>query len=635
MLVNLSDGSSVNLSDGATAFDLAVSLGEASVRSAIAAEVNGITRDLSTPLNENDEVKILTVKDERGLKVYRIAAAHILAQAVKNVYPTCNIAAERATDSGFYCDVGFKTPIKKEDLSKIEREMKSIIKSDLPVERFTLDKKDAIKLLKKFGEKYKLQTVERIADGVPISFYKQGAFTDVCGEAHVISTGKIKAFQLTALTGAYFLGDANNEMLTRISGVAFEKKSQIDEYLKSKEELKKRDHRFIGAKLNYFTRSAPVGRGEVILTEKGAATLRALIAVFEKEEILNGFLPVKTPSVIGAEAYKSGFFERYKKNLFAIGDKKAPLKILSPATFPAKFALYASKLKSYKDLPVKYCETTAAYKRVGGKTNGLKNLNEFTVSDCAVFCAPEAAEKEFSSAVDLCVKILNSIGFKNLIFKFAKFDPLTKNKFVTAKREWENAQKVIKTVLDEKGLAYEEIVGGAEYYAPKLEIAVEDAFKKSFAVSAVTLDYVTPKKYGLKYVAKNGEKKFVCSVRINAAVGFERIIALLLEQNGGDMPVSLAPVQVAVLNVGDKGYAEEVFTRLLSAGVRAKGYFCDKPLKARVKFAADEKIPYVVVAGEKEREAEVLSVKKRGCGEIFEIGADDLIKEIKKQSENV
>lgn len=632
MLITLSDGVSVNLPNGATAYDLAVFLGEASARSAIAADINGITKDLSTPLKENDAVKILTVKDERGLSVYRIAAAHILAQAVKNVYPTCNIAAERATKDGFYCDVEFKTPIKKDDLSKIEREMKSIIKSDLPIERFTLDKKDALKLLKKFGEKYKLQTVERIADGVPISFYKQGAFTDVCGEAHVASTGKIKAFALTGLTGAYFCGDANNEMLTRISGVAFEKKSQIDEYLKNKEELKKRDHRYIGAKLGYFTRYASAGRGEIIFTEKGAAVLRALTAFFEKEEILNGYLPVKTPAVCGAEAFKGGFIDRYKKNLFAVGgDKKASLKILTPVTFPAKFALYASGLKSYKDLPVKYFETTAAYKRAGGKTNGLKNLSEFTASDCALFCAPEAAEKEFSVAIDTCVKLLNAIGFTDLIFKFDKCDPLAKNKFITAKREWENAQKTIKTVLDEKNVPYEEIVGGAEYYAPKVEIAVKDAFGASLALSSVTLDFITPKKYGLKYVAKNGEKKYVCSVRLKAAVGFERIIGLLLEQNGGDMPVLLAPIQVAVLNAGDKRYAERVLAELTAAGVRAKAYFGDKPLKARVKLAANEKIPYIAVVGEKERESETISVKKRGCGEIIGINVSELIKEIKNK----
>lgn len=633
MLVNLSDGSSVNIEEGATALSLAAFLGEASLRSAIAAEINGKTKELSTVLADGDAVKLLTLKDEEGLRVYRIACAHVLAQAVKNIYPTCNIAAERAHNSGFYCDVEFKTPIKKEDLSKIEREMKSIIKSDLPVERFTLDKKDALKLLKKFGEKYKLQTVERIPDGVPVSFYKQGAFTDVCGEAHVLSTGRIKAFALTRLSGAYFGGDANNEMLTRISGVAFEKKSEIDAYLKNKEEQKKLDHRYIGANLNYFARFAPAGRGKIILTEKGAATLRALIDIFEREEVLSGYSPVKTPSVYGAEAYAGGFTERYKKNLLTVnaGGKRQP-QVLTPVTFPAKFALYAAGLKSYKDLPVKYFETGETFKRTGGKTDGLKGLSEYTTNDCAVFCAPEAAEKEFYAALCDCVRTLNKIGFTDLIFKFDKCDPTIKNKFVTAKREWENAQKIIKSALDGNGIAYEEVAGGAEYYAPKVEVAVKDVFGKVYALSSVTLDFITPKKYGLKYVSKSGEKKYVCSVRAAAAISFERIIALLIEKNGGDMPAQFAPCQVAVLSAGDCGFAESVYKELMLFGVRAKPYFSVAPLKARVKLALAEKTPYLIVAGKKESETGLLSVKKRGDSEIYKLTLAEVIKEIKKSN---
>lgn len=630
MLINLSDGSQINLIEGATAADLAALSGESFLRSAIAVKINDKTTDLSSSLTDGDNVKILTLKDSEGLRVYRLACAHVLAQAVKNIYPTCNIATEKAYKDGFYCDIEFKTPIKKEDLSKIEREMKSIIKSDLPIERFTLVKKDALKLLKKFGEKYKLQTVERVPDDVPICFYKQGAFTDVCGDAHLVSTGRIKAFALIGLSGAYFGGDANNKMLTRISGLAFEKKNQIDEYLKNKQEQKKLDHRYIGARLGYYTLFAPAGRGKIILNPKGATVLRSMIDIYERNEILNGYLPVKTPSVCGVEVYAGGFVERYKKNLLTIGLHGKPRQIFKPVTFSSKYALYAEGLKSYKNLPVKYFETSTAFKRTSGKIGGLKGLSEFTYNDCAVFCTPETAEKEFNAALLESVNLLNKIGFNDLIFRFAKFDPSVKNKFVTAKREWENAQKVIKSVLDCNEIEYIEMIGGAEYYAPKVEIAVKDVFGEVYALSSVSLDFTTPKKYGLKYVSKSGEKKYVCSVRAVKSLSFERMIALLLEKTGGKMPVMLAPCQVAVLNAGGETYAEQIYREALSCGVRAKTYFSKKPLKERVKSALSEKIPYIVVVGKKEEESGLLTVRRLGESATCNLSLGELVKEIKK-----
>jgi len=431
MKIKLKNGAILEVESGSSCAQAAAKISEGLARSAVAAKVNGKICDLSYKLNENDELEIVTLKDKEGLEVYRHTCAHVLAQAVKNIFPTCKLAIGPLIDSGFYYDIDFKTPITQDDFEKIETEMQKIINSRTVIERFELPREEAIKLMKKYGETYKIELIEDLPEDAVISFYKQGSFTDLCRGPHLPNTGKIKAFKLTSLTGAYWRGNEKNKMLTRIYGTAFEKKAQLEEYLAAVEEAKKRDHNKLGRDLGIFMTSDVIGQGLPILMPKGAKILQILQRYVEDEEAKRGFMITKTPNMAKSDLYKiSGHWSNYRDKMFILGEvdehgesaKGEEIMALRPMTCPFQYQIFKNGLKSYRDLPCRYSETATEFRNeASGEMHGLIRIRQFTLSDGHIICTKEQIEGEFKRCLDLSYDILDALGMRNdVTFRFSK-----------------------------------------------------------------------------------------------------------------------------------------------------------------------------------------------------------------------
>lgn len=643
MEINLKNGT-LSVEEGATCLDAAGKISEGLARSAVAAKVNGVLCDLSAKLSAGDSLEIVTLKDKEGLDVYRHTCAHVLAQAVKNIYPTCSLAIGPVIDNGFYYDIDFNTPITQDDFAKIEVEMLKIIKANTPIERFELPRAEALKLMKKYKEKYKIELINDLPEDAVISFYKQGTFTDLCRGPHLPSTGKIKAFKLTSLTGAYWRGNEKNKMLTRIYGTAFEKKSQLEEYLIAAEEAKKRDHNRLGRDLGIFMTSDVVGQGLPILMPKGAKILQILTRFVEDEEAKRGFMITKTPNMAKSDLYKiSGHWAHYRDKMFILGEidehgestKGEEIMALRPMTCPFQYQIFKNGLKSYRDLPCRYSETATEFrKEASGEMHGLIRIRQFTLSDGHIICTKEQVEDEFKRCLDLSYYILDALGMRDDVsFRFSKRGKAKSDKYIDDDEAWNNTEAMMKVILDDLGLDYVEADDEAAFYGPKLDVQAKNVYGKEDTLITIQIDFAAGESFDMQYVDADGVKRHPYVIHRSSIGCYERTLALLIEKYAGAFPLWMCPTQVKVLPITDRtlDYAKSVAEKLTLNGIRCEVDTRNEKIGYKIREAKMEKLPYVIVVGDKEAEEGTVNVNKRGVEEKQTLSVDEFVAKVVKE----
>lgn len=629
MKITLKDGSALEFDSPVTAEEVAKSISEGLARNAVCAKVDGELVDLSTIIDKDCELQIVTLKDKEGLQVYRHTCAHVLAQAVKNIFPTSKLAIGPTIENGFYYDIEFKTPITQADLPKIENEMKEIIKSNLPVERLVYDRKDALKIFRDFSEPYKTELINDLPAGSVISFYKQGDFIDLCRGPHLPSTGRIKAFKLTSVTGAYWRGNEKNKMLTRIYGTAFEKKSELEDYLTALEEAKQRDHNKLGRDLGIFMTEEVIGQGLPILMPKGAKILQILSRFVEDEEEKRGFMITKTPNMAKNDLYRiSGHWDHYRDKMFIIGDENSPEAMaLRPMTCPFQYQIYKNGLKSYRDLPCRYSETATEFRNeASGEMHGLIRIRQFTLSDGHIVCTPEQVEDEFKRCLDLSYYFLDCLGMReDVTFRFSKRG-LNKTKYIDNDKAWNETEALMKKILDDIGIDYVEADDEAAFYGPKLDVQSKNVYGKEDTIITIQLDFAAARSFDMTYIDENGEKQYPFVIHRSSIGCYERTLAMLIEKYGGAFPFWICPVQVKVLSLTDRtaDYAKKVADELRLAGIRAEADIRSEKIGYKIREAQLEKIPYMFVVGDKEAENGTVSVRSRSEGDLGEKNLEEI-----------
>lgn len=622
MKITLKDGSVIEYESQVTVSEVAKNISEGLARVAVCAKVNGELVDLSTVIDNDCELQIITLKDKEGLQVYRHTASHILAQAVKNIFPTSKLAIGPTIENGFYYDIEFKTPISQQDLAKIEKEMKDIIKSDFPIERIVYSKKDAVKLFKDFSEPYKVELINELPAKSIISCYKQGDFIDLCRGPHLPSTGRIKAFTLTQITGAYWRGDEKNKMLTRIYGTAFEKKSEMEEYLNALEEAKKRDHNKLGRELGIFLTEEVVGQGLPILAPKGAKILQILERFVEDEEEKRGFMITKTPYMAKNDLYRiSGHWDHYRDKMFIIGDENtADAMALRPMTCPFQYQIYKNGLKSYRDLPCRYSETATLFrKEASGEMHGLIRVRQFTLSDGHIVCTPEQIEEEFKRCLELSYYFLDCLGMRDdVTFRFSKRGKSNKSKYIDNDKAWNETEELMKKILDSIGINYVEADDEAAFYGPKLDVQAKNVYGKEDTIITIQLDFAAAHSFEMTYIDENGTKQYPFVIHRSSIGCYERTLAMLIEKYAGAFPFWICPVQVKVMSLTDRtaDYAKDIVNKLLSLGIRAEVDVRNEKIGYKIREAQLEKVPYMFIVGDKEQEENKISVRSRKEGDL-------------------
>ena len=637
MQLKLKDGNVKEVASGITAMEAAKAISEGLARAAVAVRIDGQLKDLSAVLDRDCVFEVLTFKDEQGKEIYRHTASHVLAQAIKTVYPTSKLAIGPAVKTGFYYDVDFRNAITMDDLAKIESEMAKIIKADFPIERIELSREEAIKLMNEYGEKYKVELIEELPEGETISFYRQGNFMDLCRGPHLPSTGKIKAFKLTSLAGAYWKGDEKNKMLTRIYGTAFDKKADLDAYLQALEEAKSRDHNRLGRELGIFMTDENVGQGLPLLMPKGAKIIQVLSRWIEDEEARRGYQYTRTPSMSKNNLFKiSGHWDHYKDKMFVIGEEGKDEEVLAlrPMTCPFQFMIYKNGLKSYRDLPVRYSETAQEFrKEASGEMHGLIRIRQFTLSDGHIICTPEQLESEFKGCVDLLNYLLEVLGLKDSVsFRFSKWDKNDREKYIGDEKDWESVQGVMKQILDHIGLDYVEADGEAAFYGPKLDVQSTNVYGKEDTLFTIQIDFALAPRFDMTYVDENGEKKHPFIIHRSSIGCYERTLALLIEKYAGAFPTWMAPTQVQVMSLTDRtaGYASDLAREFMSYGIRAEADIRSEKIGYKIREAQLNKIPYMIIIGDKEAEEGVVSVRHRKEGDIGKMTKEQFLQRILK-----
>ena len=638
MIITLKDGSSKEYENGKTVLEIAKDLSEGLARVTLGAIVDGKVVEANTVLDRDCNLQILTFKDPEGRKIYRHTCAHVLAQAVKSIYPTVKLAIGPAIDDGFYYDFDFTTPISMEQLDKVEEEMKRIIKANYPLERFVLPRKEALKLMKGFDEPYKVELINDLPKDAEISFYRQGNFTDLCAGPHLPSTGMIKAFKLTSLTGAYWRGNEKNKMLSRIYGTCFDKKSDLNEYLTAVEEAKKRDHNKLGRELGIFMTDEKIGQGLPLLMPKGTKIFQTLTRFVEDEEERRGYVRTKTPYMAKSDLYKvSGHWDHYKDGMFVIGDEEKDDEVfaLRPMTCPFQYTIYNNGLKSYRDLPIRYGETSTLFRNeASGEMHGLIRVRQFTISEGHIVCTPEQLEEEFKGCVDLIKYMLTCCGLQNdVTYRFSKWDPKDTKKYINEPEIWNKAEDTMRKILDHLGIEYTEAVGEAAFYGPKLDIQIKNVHGKEDTIITVQVDMFLAENFDMSYVDENGEKRRPYIIHRTSIGCYERTIALLIEKYAGAFPLWIAPTQVKVISLTDRNVesAKVISDKLYSYGIRTELDTRSETVGYKIRSAQLEKVPYMIVIGDKEAETGVVSVRRRGEGVIGEMSLDDFIARLQKE----
>ncbi|MGV8984177.1 threonine--tRNA ligase [Clostridium sp.] len=638
--ITLKDGSMKSYESGMTVLEIAKDISEGLARVACAGMVNGETVDLRHVITEDSELSILTFNDEEGQKAFRHTACHILAQAVKRLFPATKLAIGPAIDGGFYYDFDKQGSFSAEEIVQIEEEMKKIVKEDLQIERYELPRAEAIAFMLGKDENFKVQLIEDLPEDVALSFYKQGEYTDLCAGPHLMSTKYVKAFKLTQVAGAYWRGDEKNKMLSRIYGTAFTKKSDLDAHIEKVEDAKKRDHNKLGRELKFFTTSDVIGQGLPLLMPNGARVIQLLERFVEDEEEKRGYVITKTPLMAKSDLYKmSGHWDHYKDGMFVLGDesKDAEVMALRPMTCPFQFTIFNADQKSYRDLPIRYAETSTLFRNESsGEMHGLIRVRQFTISEGHLVVRPDQLEDEFKGVVSLINYFMETLGLQDdITYRFSKGDPNDKVKYIDNPAAWEDTETKMKEILDHLGINYKTAIGEAAFYGPKLDLQIKNVHGKEDTIITVQIDFALPERFDMNYIDKDGVKKRPYVIHRTSIGCYERTLAILIEKYAGAFPTWLAPLQVKVLPISEKfhDYADTVIAKLKAANIRTSGDFRAEKIGYKIREARNERAPFLLIVGEKEADLNEVSVRSRRNGDEGSIALDSFIGRIKEEIE--
>ena len=639
MKINFGEQSLVK-NEPITVYDAANELGLVS-RSTLCAVVDGTVRALTYLIDSDADIKLCTFEDEEGKKVFRHTASHILAQAVKRLYPETKLTIGPAIENGFYYDFDSEISFTPEILKAIEDEMKKIVRENLRIERFELPRDEAIAFMTEQGEPYKVQLIEELPEGEVISFYRQGDFTDLCAGPHLFSTAAVKALKLTQCTGAYWKGDQKNKMLQRVYGTAFPSKDELKAYLERVEEAKKRDHNKIGRELEYFTTVDSIGQGLPIMLPKGARTIQLLQRWVEDTERRRGYLLTKTPLMAKRELYKiSGHWDHYLDGMFVMGDPYDETKecfALRPMTCPFQYQVFLNKKRSYRDLPMRLGETSTLFRNEdSGEMHGLIRVRQFTISEGHLVIRPDQLADEFRGCLELAKYCLTSLGlWEDCYFRFSQWDPNRTDKYEGTPEQWDMAQSVMGELLDEllgKG-NYSIGIDEAAFYGPKLDIQMRNVHGKEDTLVTIQIDMLLAKKFGMEYTDSNDERVTPYIIHRTSMGCYERTLALLLEKYAGALPMWIAPEQIRILPIGDEQaeYAQKLADRFEDEGLRVTVDARNEKIGYKIRAAQLEKIPYMLVIGEKEMNEGSVAVRSRKTGDMGTMPVDEFAAFAKKQ----
>ena len=638
--VTLKDGSIKEFENPISVLDVAKSISEGLARVSLAGVVNDTVVDLRYIIDKDCTLSIATFDTQEGKDAFRHTTSHILAQAVKRLFPEAKLAIGPSIENGYYYDFDVERPFTFEDLEKIEAEMKKIVKEDLKIERFELPRAEALKLMEEQGEPYKVELIKDLPEDEIISFYKQGDFVDLCAGPHLMSTKPIKAFKLTKIAGAYWRGNEKNKMLSRIYGSSFTKKADLDAYLEALEEAKKRDHNKLGRELELFTTAEPVGQGLPILLPKGARIVQTLQRFVEDEEERRGYLLTKTPLMAKSDLYKiSGHWDHYKDGMFVLGDEEHDEEVfaLRPMTCPFQFMAYKAKKRSYRDLPLRYGETSTLFRNESsGEMHGLIRVRQFTISEGHLIVRPDQLEEEFKGVVDLINFMMDTLGIReDISYRFSKWDPNNKAKYIDKPKEWEETQDKMREILNHLGIDYTEADGEAAFYGPKLDLQFKNVHGKEDTIITVQIDFSLAERFGMTYIDKDGKEKYPYVIHRTSLGCYERTLAMLIEKYAGAFPTWLAPVQAKILPISEKyhDYAEEVSKALQNRGIKVETDYRAEKIGYKIREARNERAPYILVVGEKEAENREVAVRSRKNGDEGAVALDSFIERIVKEIE--
>ena len=634
--IKLKDNSELEVEEGLSVIEIAKKISEGLARVATCAEIDGEVVDLRTIVKKDCSLNILTFESSlNGKKAYWHTTSHIMAQAIKRLYPEIKLAIGPSIDNGFYYDFDTEKPFTPEMLEAIEKEMKKIIKEDLPIERFELPRKEAIKFMEEKEEPYKVELINDGPEDAIISFYKQGEFTDLCAGPHVSSTGKIKAVKLLKSSGAYWRGNEKNKMLQRIYGISFPKASQLDDYLAKLEEAKQRDHRKLGKELGIFTVDELVGKGLPMYLPKGYVLWQILEDYIKNKERKLGYKHVMTPPIGSVELYKtSGHWEHYKENMFPAMELEGETFVLRPMNCPHHMILYKNSLHSYKDLPIRIGEIARDMRyEDSGALKGIERARSFCQNDAHLFVTPEQIKDEFESVVKLILDVYKDFDIQDFEFRLSLRDPEDKVKYYPDDEMWNNAENKLREVLDNIGIEYTEDIGEAAFYGPKLDVQVNPAVGNSYTLSTCQLDFCLPQKFELSYIDEHGQKKTPVVLHRAILGSIDRFIAYILEETKGALPTWIAPVQIKILPISDKHkeYSEKLKEQFDKLNLRVELDEREEKIGYKIREAQLQKIPYMLIIGDKEIEANAVGVRSRKDGDIGAMSVEDFINKIEEE----
>lgn len=643
MKITLKDGSVKEYEGSRSIIDIAYDISEGLARAACAGEVDGEVLDLRTVVDKDCTLNILTAKDEAGLRVVRHTCSHVLAEAVKNLFPQVKLAIGPAIDTGYYYDFDSE-PFSREDLDKIEKEMKRIIKKGAKLERFTMPREEAIRFMEEKGEPYKAELIRDLPEDAVISFYSQGDFVDLCAGPHLMSTKGIKAFKLTSSSGAYWRGKSENAMLQRIYGSAFPTKEELEVYLQHLEDIKKRDHNKLGREMELFTTVDVIGQGLPLLMPKGTKIIQTLQRWIEDEEDNHwGYVRTKTPLMAKSDLYKiSGHWDHYKDGMFVLGDEEKDKEVfaLRPMTCPFQYYVYKASQKSYRDLPIRYGETSTLFRNEdSGEMHGLTRVRQFTISEGHLIVRPDQMVEEFKGCLALAKKCLTTLGLEgDVTYHLSKWDPENREKYIGEPEVWDETEQHIRNVLTELAIPFVEDVGEAAFYGPKVDINAKNVYGKEDTMITIQWDALLAEQFDMYYIDQNGDKVRPYIIHRTSIGCYERTLAWLIEKYAGMFPTWLCPEQVRVLPISDKylDYAGKVEQQL-----RANGILCtvdrrSEKIGYKIRETRMAKVPYMLVVGEKEEECGKVSVRSRFLGDEGQkdLGQfiDDICREIRTKA---
>ncbi len=638
MKITLKDGSFKEYDEPKAIIDIAADISEGLARVACAGELNGDVVDLRTVVSEDASLNILTFQDEEGQRAYRHTAAHIMAQAVKRLYPNAKLAIGPAIDNGFYYDFEIEGGLKDDQLKEIESEIKKIIKEKQEITCFELPRDEAIALMKEKDEPFKVELITELPEEARITFYQQGEFVDLCAGPHLMNTKAVQAYALLSTAGAYWRGDERNKMLSRIYGTAFSRKSELKDYLHQLEEAKKRDHNKLGRELGIFTTSDLVGQGLPLIMPKGAKIMQTLQRYIEDIEEAWGYEFTKTPIMAKSDLYKvSGHWDHYKDGMFVLGDEEKEDEIfaLRPMTCPFQYIIYKANQHSYRDLPIRYSETSTLYRNeASGEMHGLIRLRQFTLSDAHIMCTPNQLEQEFTNVVELLQEIMGALGIADDVwYRFSKWDPERTDKYIDNPEAWEATQNSMRDILNKIELDYYEADGEAAFYGPKLDVQFRNVHGKEDTLLTIQIDFALAERFDMSYVDHDNIKKRPFIIHRSSIGCYERTLAMLIEKYAGALPLWMAPTQVKLLPISEKhhAYAEKIARQLKHRGIRVDIDMRAEKIGYKIREARLERLPYLAIVGQEEEEKQGISVRSREKGDEgmmdFDFFAQRLVEE--------